>query len=155
VLIARSGFPFTPVIGWTSSATATTTTTARSSTAGWPIATACASRRSSISILSLVKALPFAEHRKIDLMIQVFNATRASNKNFANDSISVYGTPAAPVATAGQAPFRPFDRPFRRPAAIAVGDSDDILGAAGGRSAFGVASALGACTGDGDRRFQA
>jgi hypothetical protein len=121
VLIARSGFPFTPVIGSTSSATATTTTTARSSTAGWPIATACASRRSSISILSLVKALPFAEHRKIDLMIQVFNATRASNKNFANDSISVYGTPAAPVATAGQALFAPSTARFGGPRQLQLG----------------------------------
>ena len=71
--------------------------------------------------LSLMKALAFGASRRVDLMIQVFNATRASNKNFANDSISVYGTPAAPVATAGQALFAPSTARFGGPRQIQLG----------------------------------
>ena len=40
-------------------------------------------------------------------MADLLNATRASNKNFGNDSISVFGTAASPVATAGQPLFAP------------------------------------------------
>jgi hypothetical protein len=50
-----------------------------------------------------------------------FNATRASNKNFGNDSISVYGTPAAPVVTAGQPLFAPSTARFGGPRQIQFG----------------------------------
>ena len=50
-----------------------------------------------------------------------FNVTRASNFNFANDSISVYGTPAAPVATAGQPLFAPSTARFGGPRQVQLG----------------------------------
>ena len=71
--------------------------------------------------LRLVKTLPFGPGRRADLLIEVFNVTRASNRNFANDSISVYGTPAAPVATAGQAPFAPSTARFGGPRQVQLG----------------------------------
>ena len=65
--------------------------------------------------LRLQKALKLGAGRSIDLMVDVFNATRASNKNFGNDAVSVYGTVANRVATAGQALFAPSTARFGGP----------------------------------------
>jgi len=43
----------------------------------------------------------------LDLFMDVFNVLGASNRNFGADQISLYGTPAAPLYTAGQALFAP------------------------------------------------
>jgi len=43
----------------------------------------------------------------LDLFMDVFNVLGASNRNFGPDQISLFGTPAAPVFTAGQALFAP------------------------------------------------
>ena len=121
VLIARSGFPFTPVIG------ADQQRDANDDNDRAIINGRVADRNSMRQPaffdldLSLVKALRLGSGRKIDLMIQVFNATRASNKNFANDSVSVYGTPAAPVATAGQPLFAPSTARFGGPRQVQLG----------------------------------
>ncbi len=57
--------------------------------------------------LRLLKAFSFTSGREIELIAEVFNVTRASNLNFGPDSVSLYGTPAQPVATAGQPLFAP------------------------------------------------
>lgn len=65
--------------------------------------------------LRLQKALRIGAGRSIDLMVDVFNVTRASNKHFGNDAVSVYGTTANPVATAGQPLFAPSTARFGGP----------------------------------------
>jgi len=121
ILLARSGFPFTPVIG-------TDQQRDGNDDNGRAIINGVVARRNSMRQphfvdldLSLVKSLGYGRGRKLDLVVEVFNATRASNKNFANDSISVYGTPAAPVATAGQPLFAPSTARFGGPRQVQIG----------------------------------
>jgi hypothetical protein len=45
--------------------------------------------------LRLLKGFKFGERKRLDLSAEVFNVTRASNKNFGNDAISVFGQPLA------------------------------------------------------------
>ena len=71
--------------------------------------------------LRLSKAVRLGGGREIQLLVDVLNATRASNKSFGNDSISVYGTAAAPVATAGQALFAPSTARFGGPRQVQLG----------------------------------
>lgn len=70
--------------------------------------------------LRLMKTLRVG-HARFDVMAELFNATRASNKNYGNDGISVYGTVASPVATAGQALFAPSTARFGGPRQLQLG----------------------------------
>ncbi len=47
------------------------------------------------------------EGHHLDLFLDVFNLTAASNRNFGPSVVSLFGTPSAPVFTAGQALFAP------------------------------------------------
>jgi len=71
--------------------------------------------------LRVLKAFRLGEHRHLDFTAEFFNVTRASNKNFGNDSISVYGTVASPVATAGQPLFAPSTARFGGPRQLQLG----------------------------------
>ena len=71
--------------------------------------------------LRVRKAVRLAGSREMQFLVDVLNATRASNKNFANDSISVFGTPASPVATAGQPLFAPSTARFGGPRQVQLG----------------------------------
>ncbi len=59
--------------------------------------------------------------RRMDLVAEVFNVTRAANRNFCNDAISVYGTPSSPVASAGQPLFAPSTARFGGPRQVQLG----------------------------------
>jgi hypothetical protein len=39
--------------------------------------------------------------------MDIFNITGASNRNFGAESVSLFGTPSAPIYSAGQALFAP------------------------------------------------
>jgi hypothetical protein len=54
----------------------------------------------------------------LDLFMDVFNLTGASNRNFGRDSVSVYGSATATIASAGQALFAPDGTHFGGPRAI-------------------------------------
>jgi hypothetical protein len=47
------------------------------------------------------------EGHHLDLFLDILNVTGASNRNFGPDAISVFGTPASPVFSAGQPLFVP------------------------------------------------
>ena len=47
------------------------------------------------------------EGRHLDLFMDIFNVTNAANRNFGPEAISIFGTPAAPIYSAGQALFAP------------------------------------------------
>ena len=68
-----------------------------------------------------MKAFRFGEGREIELIAEVFNATRASNLNFGVDGVGIYGTPAQPVATAGQPLFAPSTARFGGPRQLQLG----------------------------------
>ncbi|HYX53779.1 MAG TPA: carboxypeptidase regulatory-like domain-containing protein [Candidatus Limnocylindrales bacterium] len=58
--------------------------------------------------LRLVKDFTLkGEGHHLDLFMDIFNLTRATNRNFGPDAVSVSGNPAFPVASAGQPLFAP------------------------------------------------
>jgi hypothetical protein len=108
LLVARSGRPYTPLIGfdtqhdandWNDRALLGGTTAARNSL-----------RQPSFADLDLrlVKdfTLPGTGHH-LDLFMDVFNLAGTGNREFGGEGVSLYGTSAAPVASAGQALFAP------------------------------------------------
>ena len=75
--------------------------------------------------LRFLKGFRFGETRRLDLSFEAFNVTRNGNKNFANDAISVYGTPLADgspsVPTAGVPLFAPSTARFGGPRQVQLG----------------------------------
>jgi hypothetical protein len=71
--------------------------------------------------LRLVRTFALGSTRRVEVVAELFNATRAANKNFGNDAISAFGTPAAPVATAGQPLFAPSTARFGGPRQLQLG----------------------------------
>jgi hypothetical protein len=71
--------------------------------------------------LRLVKGFHLSTSGRIDLIAELFNATRASNKNFGADAVSNFGTPAAPVSTAGQPLFAPTTARYGGPRQLQLG----------------------------------
>jgi len=71
--------------------------------------------------LRLVKGIHLGKSNRIDLIAELFNATRAGNKGFGNDAVSTFGTPQAPSATAGQPLFAPTTARYGGPRQLQVG----------------------------------
>jgi len=71
--------------------------------------------------LRLVKGIRFGKSSRLDLIAEIFNATGAANKNFGADAVSNFGTPQAPVATAGQALFAPTTARYGGPRQLQLG----------------------------------
>jgi hypothetical protein len=47
------------------------------------------------------------EGRHLDLFMDIVNITGAGNRNFSPEAVSLFGTTAAPIYSAGQAQFAP------------------------------------------------
>ena len=120
ILIARSGFPYTAVIGSDQQNDANDDNDRAIVNGRVTARNAFRQPRFFNLDLRLVKALVISA-RRLDLVAEVFNATRASNKHYGNDSISVFGTPAQPVATAGQPLFAPSTARFGGPRQAQLG----------------------------------
>jgi hypothetical protein len=125
IVITRSAVPFTPVIG----ADQQNDTNDDNDRA---IINGLVAGRNSLRQpyffnldLRLLKAFRLGETRRLDLSVEAFNVTRNGNKNFANDAISVYGTPLAngspSVTTAGQPLFAPSTARFGGPRQLQLG----------------------------------
>jgi hypothetical protein len=108
ILVARSGQPYTPIIGfdtqhdandWNDRAIFNNTVAARNSL-----------RQPGFTDLDLriVKdiTLKGAGHH-LDLFMDVFNVVGTGNRNFGPEGVSLYGNAASPVFTAGQPLFAP------------------------------------------------
>jgi hypothetical protein len=108
VFIARSGQPYTPIIGfdtqhdqndWNGRALINGTTAGRDSM-----------RQPSFSDADLRMVKDFTlkgTGHHLDLFLDVFNLLGAGNRDFGRESVSLYGDSAAPVASAGQPLFAP------------------------------------------------
>lgn len=108
ILVARSGQPYTPIIGfdtqhdandWNDRAILNNTVAARNSL-----------RQPGFTDLDLriVKdiTLKGAGHH-LDLFMDVFNVVGTGNRDFGSEGVSLYGNAASPVFTAGQPLFAP------------------------------------------------
>lgn len=120
ILVTRSGFPFTPVIGSDTQRDGNDDND-RAIIDG-RVAARNSMRQPSFFNLDMrvMKSLGPAG-RRMDLVVEVFNVTRAANRNFGNDAISVYGTPSSPVASAGQPLFAPSTARFGGPRQVQLG----------------------------------
>jgi hypothetical protein len=125
IVLTRSGVPFTPVIG-ADQQNDQNDDNDRAIIDGRVAARNAFRQPNFFNLdLRLLKAFRFGETRRLDLSIEGFNLTRSGNKNFANDAISVYGTPLASgapsVPTAGQPLFAPSTARFGGPRQLQLG----------------------------------
>ncbi len=108
ILIARSGLPYTPIIGFDTQNDANDWND-RAILNGL-VAPRNILRQPGFFDLDIrfVKDITLpGEGRHLDLFMDIFNLTNSANRNFGPDAISVFGTPAAPIFSAGQALFAP------------------------------------------------
>jgi TonB dependent receptor len=108
VLVVRSGLPYTPVIGFDTQNDANDLND-RAIVDGFVVRRNNFRQPSFFNLdIRFVKdiTLPGPGHH-LDLFMDIFNMTGAENRNFGPESISLYGLPATPVMTAGQALFAP------------------------------------------------
>jgi hypothetical protein len=108
ILIARSGLPYTPIIGFDTQNDANDWND-RALIDGL-VAPRNILRQPSFFDLDIrfVKDITLpGEGRHLDLFMDIFNVTNASNRNFGPEAVSVFGTPGAPTYSAGQALFAP------------------------------------------------
>jgi hypothetical protein len=108
LLIARSGLPYTPVVGFD----------LQNDANDWndrALINGVVARRNSLHQpgffnLDLRFVKDFAlkgEGHHLDLFLDVLNVAGNANRNFGSDALSVFGTPASPVFSAGQPLFAP------------------------------------------------
>jgi hypothetical protein len=71
--------------------------------------------------LRLMKSFRLGDRKTISVSAEGFNVTKHANRNFGNDGISAYGTPAAPVATAGRPLFAPSTARYGGPRQLQLG----------------------------------
>jgi len=107
ILFARTGTPFTPVIGFDTQNDANDDND-RAIIDGHVVGRNSYRQPAFFDLdLRVMKSFHMGEGREIELIAEAFNVTRATNLNFGPDGVSLYGTPAQPVATAGQPLFAP------------------------------------------------
>ncbi len=95
VLITRSGFPYTAVIG-SDQQNDSNDDNDRAIVNGQVVGRNTFRQPNFFNLdLRLLKGFKFGERMRLDLSAEVFNATRSLNKNFGNDAISVFGPPLA------------------------------------------------------------
>ena len=108
ILIARSGLPYTPIIGFDTQNDANDWND-RAILNGL-VAPRNILRQPGFFDLDIrfVKDIKLpGEGRHLDLFMDIFNLANAANRNFGPEAISVFGTPATPIYSAGQALFAP------------------------------------------------
>jgi len=108
ILIARSGLPYTPIIGFDT----------QNDADDWNdravLGGLVASRNSLRQPLFFDWDIRFVkditlhgEGHHLDLFLDLFNITNAANRNFGPEAISVFGSAGAPIYSAGQALYAP------------------------------------------------
>lgn len=95
VILARTGFPYTAVIG-SDLQNDLNDDNDRAIVGGRVVGRNTFRQPYFFNLdLRLLKGFKFGETRRLDLSAEVFNVTRNTNKNFGNDAISVFGQPLA------------------------------------------------------------
>ncbi len=121
VMLTRSAFPYTPIVGYDTQNDGNDYNDR--ATINGHVADRNSYREDSFFNLDLrfVKAFRVTEGSHVDVLAEVFNVTRARNKNFGLDSFSAFGTPDSPTSTAGQPLFAPGPGQFGGPRQLQVG----------------------------------
>jgi hypothetical protein len=121
ILFARTGTPYTPIIGFDTQHDGNDDND-RAIINGHIVGRNSYRQPAFFDLdVRLMKAFRFGGGREIALIAEAFNLTRASNLNFGPDAVSAFGTPAQPVATAGQPLFAPSTARFGGPRQLQLG----------------------------------
>ena len=121
IVLARSGVPYTAVIGSDQQRDGNDTND-RAIINGRMVGRNTFRQPGFFNLdVRLMKIVRFLRSSQLQLLVDVLNATRASNKNLANDGVSEFGTPENPVATAGQMLFAPSTARFGGPRQVQLG----------------------------------
>jgi hypothetical protein len=121
ILLARSAMPYTAVIGFDTQNDGNDNNDR--AIIGGRVSSRNAFRQPSFFNLDLrlTKGIVLGKSQRLDLVAELFNATRAGNKNFGNDAISAFGTAQSPVVTAGQPLFAPSTARYGGPRQLQLG----------------------------------
>jgi hypothetical protein len=121
ILLARSGIPYTAVIGSDRQRDANDNND-RAIIDGRMVGRNTFRQPAFFNLdLRLMKVFSLAGATELQLLVDVLNATRASNKNLGNDGVSEFGTPDDPIATAGQMLYAPSTARFGGPRQVQLG----------------------------------
>jgi hypothetical protein len=121
IVLARSAFPYTPVIGFDTQNDGNDVND-RAIINGRVAGRNSLRQPSFFNLdLRLLKALKVGESRHVDVIAEGFNVTRTSNKYFGPDAVSEFGAPAKPASVAGQALFAPSTARFGGPRQLELG----------------------------------
>ncbi len=125
VLITRSGFPYTAVIGFDTQNDGNDDND-RAIVNGRVVDRNSFRQPKFFNLdLRLLKAFRFGETKRLDFSAEVFNVTKASNKNFGNDAVSFFGEPlpdgSPSEANAGVPLFAPSTARFGGPRQLQLG----------------------------------
>jgi hypothetical protein len=71
--------------------------------------------------MRILKAFRVSEKGRVETFAEFFNVSHNGNKNYGPDAVSFFGSPSAPLATAGQAPFAPLTTRFGGPRQVQLG----------------------------------
>jgi hypothetical protein len=121
ILFARTGTPYTPIVGFDTQGDANDEND-RAIINGHVVGRNSFRQPAFFNLdVRLTKGFGFGDGRNIELIAEAFNVTRAKNLNFGPDGVSPFGTPAQPVATAGQPLFAPSTARFGGPRQVQLG----------------------------------
>jgi hypothetical protein len=121
ILFARTGTPYTPIVGFDTQGDANDEND-RAIIDGHVVGRNSFRQPAFFDLdVRLMKSFRLGGGRRVELIGEAFNVTRAQNLNFGPDAVSVFGTPAQPVATAGQPLFAPSTARFGGPRQIQLG----------------------------------
>jgi Carboxypeptidase regulatory-like domain len=121
ILVARSAFPYNAVIG-TDQQNDGNDNNDRAIINGHVVSRFAFRQPNFFDLdLRVLKSFKLGETRQIELSAEGFNITRNSNKGFGSDSESLYGTPAAPLPTAGIPLVGPTTARFGGPRQLQLG----------------------------------
>lgn len=121
IALTRSASPFTPLIGFDTQNDANDDNdraiinghvAGRNSMRGSPF---------SDLDMRILKSFHLRERGRLETFAEFFNVTHNSNKYYGPDAVSLFGTPAAPNPTAGQALFAPLTTRFGGPRQVQLG----------------------------------
>lgn len=121
ILFARTGLPYTPIVGFDTQNDANDEND-RAIINGHIVGRNSARQPAFFNLdVRLVKGFKAGDGKSVELMAEAFNVSRAKNLNFGADAVSLFGTAAQPVATAGKPLFAPSTARFGGPRQVQLG----------------------------------
>ncbi|HBY62950.1 MAG TPA: hypothetical protein DEH78_24265 [Solibacterales bacterium] len=121
ILLSRSGLPFTRVIGFDTQNDGNDDND-RAIVNGAVVPRNNGRQPAFFSTdLRLMKSIRFGDRKSLMLSAEGFNVTKHANRNFGNDGVSAWGTPAAPVATRDRPLFAPSTARYGGPRQMQLG----------------------------------